>query len=83
VADVLQWFPEVEPVLIRRGFTALRQPLLRRTLAQQVTIARAATLRGIAAEELIEALNAAIAPRPEVPEQLVTIRPTHLTGAMR
>jgi hypothetical protein len=60
VGDVLDWFPEAEPVLVRHGFLALRQPLLRRTLARQVTIAQAAALRGIATESLLDALNAVV-----------------------
>jgi hypothetical protein len=61
VGDILDWFPETEPVLVRHGFLAIRQPLMRRTLARQVTIAQAAALRGIAADTLISALNAAVA----------------------
>jgi hypothetical protein len=63
VADVLAWFPEVEPVLVRHGFTAIQNPLLRRTIARQVTIAQAATLRRIGVEELLDALNAAVVER--------------------
>jgi hypothetical protein len=61
VAEVLDWFPEAESVLVRHGFLAIRQPLLRRSLARRVTIAQAAALRGIAAATLLDALNAAVA----------------------
>jgi hypothetical protein len=63
VAEVLDWFPETEPVFLERGFTAIRQPLLRRTVARQVTLAQATSLRGVALDELLEALNRAIAAR--------------------
>jgi len=63
VADVLDWFPQTEPVFVRYGFTALKQPLLRRTLARQVTLSQAAAVRGISAAELVAALNASISER--------------------
>ena len=63
VADVLDWFPETEAVFLDHGFTAIRQPMLRRTVARQVTLARAAGLRGVPLDELLAALNRAIATR--------------------
>jgi hypothetical protein len=68
VGDVLDWFPAAEPILVRHGFLALRQPLSRQTLARQVTIAQAASLRGIAAETLLDALNAAVDRERQSPE---------------
>ena len=59
VADVLGWFPRSEPVFRRHGFTALSNPLLRRTLARQVTIGQAAALRGVDLATLLHDLNAA------------------------
>jgi hypothetical protein len=67
VAEVLDWFPETESVFLDRGFTAIRQPLLRRTVARQVTLAQAAGLRGAGLDELLEALNAAIVARRHTP----------------
>src|SRR5512135_1523348 len=67
VAEVLDWFPETESVFLDRGFTALGQPLLRRTVARQITIAQAAGLRGVGLDELLGALNAAIAARRHAP----------------
>ncbi len=61
VAEVLDWFPETEPVFLDWGFTAIKQPLLRRTIARQITLAQAAGLRGAALDELLAALNAAVA----------------------
>jgi len=81
VADVLDWFPEVEPVLVQHGFTALRQPLLRRTIARQVTIAQAAKVRMIEVNELLGWLNAAIVPRCAAPDQPPFVPLDSLTGA--
>jgi hypothetical protein len=67
VAEVLDWFPETEAVFLDRGFTAIRQPLLRRTVARQITLARAAGLRGVSLDELLAALNGAIAEKSRAP----------------
>jgi hypothetical protein len=67
VAEVLDWFPETESVFLDRGFTGIRQPLLRRTVARQVTLAQAAGLRGVGLDELLGALNAVIAARRLTP----------------
>jgi hypothetical protein len=63
VAEVLDRFPETEPVFLDHGFTAIRQPLLRRTVARQITLAQAARLRGVPLDEWLAALNRAIAAR--------------------
>jgi hypothetical protein len=76
VADVLDWFPAAEPVLLRYGFSALKQPILRRTIARQVTLAQAATLGGAAVAELVAAINDEILGR-----DLVPIGPAHPQGA--
>jgi hypothetical protein len=60
VADVLNWFPETSPVFERYGFEPLRHPMLRRTLARQVTLRQAAKFRGVPAEALLFDLNQAI-----------------------
>jgi hypothetical protein len=59
VADVVRWFPQTLPVFERYGFTLLRRPALRRTIARGVTVARAAAFRGVDEAELLGALNAA------------------------
>jgi hypothetical protein len=61
VAEVLDWFPETESLFLTFGFTAIRRPLLRRTIARQVTLAQAASLRGVSLDELLAALNGAVA----------------------
>ena len=57
VADVLEWFPQTEDVFLRHGFTALKNAVLRRTLARQVTVAQAAALRGVGLTALLNDLN--------------------------
>jgi len=81
VAEVLDWFPETEPVFLDRGFTAIRQPLLRRTVARQITLAQAAGLRGVSLDELLAALNAAIAARRRVPDACQSALPIIQIGA--
>jgi hypothetical protein len=80
VADVLDWFPEAEPVLLRYGFSALKQPILRRTIARQVTLAQAATLGGVAVGELVGAINDEILGRDLIPIGPAN-RPTNPQGA--
>ena len=70
VADVLDWYPQLERVLVAKGFSLLNQPLLRNTVARQVTLEQAAAMRNIDISTLLESLNAALAPT-----QLVTIQP--------
>lgn len=60
VADVLNWFPETLPVFESFGFTLLRNPLLRRTLARQVSLAQASSVRKVELATLLYALNSAI-----------------------
>jgi hypothetical protein len=59
VAYVLAWFPQTQSVFDAHGFTLLRNPVLRRTLARDVTLRQACTLKNIALEPLLEALNRA------------------------
>jgi len=68
VADVLDWFPSTLPVFLRHGFTALKSPMLRQTLARQVTVAQASALRGVDLPTLLDDLNAkAGAPLSKLP----------------
>jgi hypothetical protein len=68
VGDVLGWFPRTETVFYRHGFFALRNPLLRRTVARQVTLAQAAAMRQVDLTTLLSDLNASVqSPLPELP----------------
>lgn len=57
VADVVDWYPAAIDVLVQFGFAAITNPLLRRTMARQVTIERAARLHGIEPDALLKAIN--------------------------
>jgi hypothetical protein len=57
VAQVLRWFPDTEAVFRAHGFSEISNPLLRRTLASQVSVAQAAAMRGVALPLLLSDLN--------------------------
>lgn len=61
VADVLAWFPDTLQAFDRFGFTPLRNPVLRRTIAKRISVRDAARLRGVNETELLAALNARVA----------------------
>jgi hypothetical protein len=68
VADVLGWFPRTETVFYRHGFSALKSPMLRRTMARQVTLAQVAAIRQVDLTTLLGDLNAAVErPLPGLP----------------
>lgn len=69
VGDILEWFPDTLPVFLARGFSLLKNPRLRRVMASQVTLARAAAMRGVSLDELVEALNVAIGPSKSAKEK--------------
>ncbi|HNB21851.1 MAG TPA: DUF1858 domain-containing protein [Candidatus Melainabacteria bacterium] len=60
VSNVLEWFPETEPIFLARGFSAINNPVLRRTVARQVSIARACRLHGVDADAFVSELNRVI-----------------------
>jgi hypothetical protein len=57
VGAVLDTYPELLPIFLNFGFQPLSNPLLRRTLAPRVTIARASGLLGVNLTSLVNALN--------------------------
>jgi hypothetical protein len=81
VADVLDWFPQTEPVFLERGFTAIRNPLLRATVARQISVAQAASLRGVFEAELLAALNDAVRGRGAAPAACQFELPIIQTGS--
>ncbi len=62
VADVLAWYPETEPAFVMFGFEHVLNPIMRATLARQVTIGQACRSHGVNAEEFLFTLNVAIEP---------------------
>ena len=57
--------PELLEVFAQFGFAALQNPLLRRTLARQVTIRQACRMQGVDETALLAALNTALSRRQE------------------
>ncbi|WP_234555134.1 DUF2249 domain-containing protein [Thermus caliditerrae] len=70
VAEVLRRWPELLRVLVEASpaFQRLKNPLLRKTLPNLVTVAQAARMGGLEPEELVARLNRALGveARPEV-----------------
>lgn len=60
VADVLHWFPTSEAIFIHHGFAGICNPILRRTVARQVSISQAAAMHGVPLEPLLAELNGAV-----------------------
>jgi len=61
VAELLESWPELEPVLIAQApaFRRLRNPVLRRTVARVATLEQAAGVGGVPVRELVAALRRA------------------------
>ncbi len=61
IADLLSAYPTLEPELIRYApaFKALRNPVLRRTVARVTSIAQAAQVGGVPVRDLVAALRSA------------------------
>ncbi len=57
VAAVLHWHPELEPVFVEHGFDLIRNPVLRRTVARQVSLAQACRMKGVDLAAFLAALN--------------------------
>lgn len=58
VGDVLTQHPRLLDTFVAFGFTPLRNPLLRKTLARRVTIAQACRMMDVEILKLLETLNA-------------------------
>jgi hypothetical protein len=59
VATVLERWPATLPVFLAHGFTPLANPVLRRTLAPRISLAQAASMKGVDPGALVGALEAA------------------------
>lgn len=58
VGDVLAYYPQSLEIFVERGFTPLRNPVLRRTLARAITIEQACRREGIDMPDLLSELKA-------------------------
>ena len=57
VGEVLERYPQSLDIFVRRGFTPLRSPVLRRTMARVITIEQACRREGVDMSELLRELN--------------------------
>jgi putative spermidine/putrescine transport system substrate-binding protein len=57
VADIVTAYPEALEILLQFGFTPLKNPMARKTIAKFVTLKQAAELKGIDLKELLSALK--------------------------
>ncbi len=57
VAEVLAWFPATAEVFDRLGFSPLRNPVMRRTVARVTSLAQAAAMRGVPLDMMLDTLN--------------------------
>lgn len=60
VGEVLNRYPNTMDVFLRHGFTPLRNPLLRKTLAGVVTVEQACRREGVNMSELLTELNSRV-----------------------
>lgn len=62
IAELLEAYPELEEVLIRQSphFKALKNPILRKTVAKVATLERAAQMSGIPVRRLVSVLREAV-----------------------
>src|SRR5690606_15764497 len=81
VADILAAHPDAEPIFLAHGFDAIRNPVLRRTVARRITLAQACRLRGVSVEAFIADLQAAES-RP-TSSRLVGIEEVRTVGASK
>ena len=57
VGDVLACYPQSLGIFVRRGFTLLRNPVLRRTMARAITIEQACRREGVDMNDLLDELR--------------------------
>jgi uncharacterized protein involved in response to NO len=57
VGDLLTAYPALLPVFVGHGFTALANPLLRKTLARQVSVRQACRMHGVEVEGFLKELS--------------------------
>ena len=57
VAAVLAWHPELETVFVQHGFELIRNPILRRTVARQVSLRQACRIQGVDLAPFLELLE--------------------------
>ena len=73
VGDVLAQYPESLQIFLRHGFTPLRNPILRKTMARAITIEQACRRENVDMNELLDELQKMFAPERGSAMPLVTM----------
>jgi len=73
VGDVLARYPQSLEIFVRRGFTPLRNPVLRKTMARVITIEQACRREDVDLTELLNELEHMVGDEKVNPAQLVAI----------
>ena len=77
VGDVLAHYPQTLEIFVRRGFTPLRNPVLRKTMARVITIEQACRREGVDLTQLLSELNQFIVDETTPSAPLVSITRTN------
>jgi len=77
VGEVLARYPQSLEIFVRSGFTLLRNPVLRKTMARAITIEQACRREGVNLAGLLAELKQLAGGDGVKPPQLVSIRRTH------
>jgi hypothetical protein len=77
VGDVLARYPQSLDILVRRGFTPLRNPILRKTMARVITIEQACRREGVDLTELLNELHQMVVDEKVHSAPLVSITRTN------
>jgi len=73
VGDVLARYPQSLEIFLRHGFTPLRNPVLRKTMARVITIEQACRREGVDSNELLNELEHMVVDEKVNSAQLVSI----------
>jgi hypothetical protein len=73
VGDVLACYPQSLDVFVRRGFTLLRNPVLRKTMARAITIEQACRRENVDINELLNELRQTVSDTNRSSAPLVSI----------
>lgn len=77
VGEVLSRYPDSLEIFVQRGFTLLRNPVLRKTMARAITIEQACRREGVDLEGLLSELRQLAEMKRVKPAPLVLITRTH------
>ena len=79
VGEVLARYPESLEIFVRRGFTLLRNPVLRKTMTRAITMEQACRRERVDLAGLLDEIRQLTQTNPNKPERLVLITRSHQT----